>query len=40
MAKIDAWAARMDEEVKSGFKRMAEYRAKVALEPAHRRIWA
>ena len=39
MAKLGAWATRMDSEMKAGFARMAAMRAKAAAEPRMRRIW-
>ena len=40
MARIDAWAARMDAEISAGFKRLAEMQAAEAARPRLKRIWA
>jgi hypothetical protein len=37
--KIDAWAARMNDEIGEGFRRLAAFQAKTAKEPKLRRIW-
>lgn len=39
LAKVDAWAARMDLEISSGFKRLAEFKERAAKEPRMRRVW-
>lgn len=39
LAKVDAWAARMDTEIMAGFAHCAAIRAKGAAEPRMRRIW-
>ncbi len=40
LAKIDQWAARMDEEISAGFKRRDAFLEAAAKEPKHRRVWA
>ena len=39
LAKLDAWAARVGDEVHAGFKRRDEFLAAAKLEPKHHRIW-
>lgn len=40
LAKIDAWASRLDEEVHAGFRRLEKFRLAAAAEPKMRRVWA
>jgi hypothetical protein len=39
LAKVDAWAARMDVEISDGFAKRDRFLASRAAEPKHRRVW-
>lgn len=39
LARLDEWAKRSTAEVEDGFRRLAEFRARAAKEPKHKRIW-